>query len=195
MALDTANALVTWATAQTLLGFDAGQKDVAEFYLNMASLLANRETGRALKARDYDVQLDGNGSADLLLPEYPINLLTAVYVDTDRSFGSTTEISDMLSYSEYGLVRRTSGTFPEEPKAIRVVYNAGYGYDGADIPQDLQLAVIEIISYSFSRMGSAPGGGVGIRSIKGPDGLDTSYELTIPMNAKRLLGAYRGVRA
>ncbi len=195
MALDTANALVTWATAQTLLNFGADQKYIAEFYINMASLVANRETGRALKARDYDVQLDGHGGADLLLPEYPVNSLTAVYVDAARAFGTTTEISDTLLYSEHGLIRRTSGVFPEEPKAVRVVYNAGYGYDGAEIPHDLQLAVIEIISYSFSRMGSAPGGGVGIRSVKGPDGMDTSYELTLPMNAKRLLSAYRRNRA
>lgn len=180
MALDE-NALVTWETLQTLLNLDMEEQSRYEKLINAASAVANRYTRRKLKARDYTVILDGTGREELLLPEYPVNSVTNLFIDSSRGFGSETEVTDYLVYEDEAIIVYES-LFPSLRKSVKVIYNAGY----ETVPEDLQIAAVEIIAWMASRMNDS-GVGVGIRQIQTPGGGSTEYEMTIPLAAQRKL--------
>ena len=56
------------------------------------------------------------------------------------------------------------------------------------VPEDLQLAVLEILSWNIARFASG-GQAIGVRS-RTADGVDTGMEITIPLNAQRTLEFY-----
>ncbi len=100
------NALTTWERAKAVLGFSYDQQEEVEFLIDAVSSTANRISGRKLKARDYgDLRVDGSGSNTLLLPEYPIVSVTALYVDHTRLFGDDTLLdpSSFQVLSEFGM--------------------------------------------------------------------------------------------
>lgn len=185
MALDE-NALVTWGKTKSLLGLDDSDQVRYEELINAASAVANKYTGRRLKARDYTITLDGHGRDELILPEYPVNSVTTLYIDTERNFGSETGVTDYLLYEEEGLLYYESG-FPNVRKSVRVEYNAGFAAEA--VPEDIQIAVVEIVAWMGARY-SASGEGIGIRQITTPGGGATEYEMTIPLAAQRKLDPY-----
>jgi len=185
MALDE-NALVTWEKTQSLLGLDASDQGKYESLINAASAIANKYTLRNLKARDYTHVLDGSGNKDLLLPQYPINSITSVHVDIDRDFNDETEITEYLHYDEEGILYYEE-EFPDIRQTVKVVYNAGF--PAASIPEDIQMAVVEIVVWLAGRLNDS-GVGIGIRQIEGPGGGTTEYEMTIPLAAQRKLEPY-----
>lgn len=188
--LDTENALVSWEKVKSVLDLDDEDQAKYERYINAASSIANRYTGRKLAGRDYTVTLDGSGRKELLLPEYPVNSITALYLDTARAFGAATEITDYLSYSDEGLLYYEAG-FPEIRQCVKITYNAGFPVeDGNTVctaPEDVQIAVIEIIKWYSERLS---GSAIGVRATQNPDGIATQFELDIPLSAKRKLDPY-----
>lgn len=181
-------ALVSWELAQEILGLDDDQQRMCERMINAASKSANRISGRILAATDYTKYLDGNGKEFLLLPEYPVNSVTELNVDTARDFGSSTEVAsdEYLLYEDTGEVRLLGATFPCYPQAVKVVFNAGY----ATLPDDLEMAVIEVVAYNLKRIGGH-GNIIGVKEISADGSVNTSYELTIPVNAQGVFESYR----
>ena len=57
------------------------------------------------------------------------------------------------------------------------------------VPEDLQFAVLEILSWNMARFASG-GQAIGVRS-RTADGVDTGMEITIPLNAQRILERYQ----
>jgi hypothetical protein len=177
-------ALVDWQTVRDHLGLDDSEQAKAELVINAASETANRYAERKLAATDYTHTLDGSGREELRLPQYPVNSITSVHVDVDREFGSDTEVTDYLTYSDEGiLVRTDAGTWPSARQSVRVVYNAGY----STVPSELQIAVLEVVDYNWRRLASRS---IGTRSMSG-EGVTTEFELTIPTNAQRVFEGYR----
>jgi hypothetical protein len=189
MSLDV-NALVSWNKIQSLLGIDDDEQQKYEQLINAASAVANQYTGRKLAGRDYTVTVDGSGRKELLLPEYPINSITSIYLDTAREFGASTEITDYLSYDDDGLIYYEAG-FPEIRQCVKITYNAGFPIETGDsictAPEDVQIAVIEIVKWYSERLSGAA---IGVRSIQNPDGIGTQFELDIPLSAKMKLRPY-----
>jgi uncharacterized phiE125 gp8 family phage protein len=187
MALDAVNALITWEYAKAMLDLEDSEQTKIENLINSASWAANIYTHRLLKARDHTITIDSYGGKTLRLPEYPINALTSVHIDLDRDFGSETEVTDdILVYKEGGTIAYDY-EFPLGLQCVKVVYNAGYGYDSEEVPHDLQIAILEIVQWYRARLS---GNGIGVTAIQNPDGIATEFERNIPLSARRKLDPY-----
>jgi hypothetical protein len=186
--LDT-YALTTWARTKYLLNLPDTDQTLVEYLINTASEAAEYHARRKLAARAYTSDLDGPGGTRLILPNYPINSITSIYEDEDRSFAAASEVDSTYYgyYSDEGFVERYTGTWTTEKKALRITYNAGL----STVPSRLQDAVIEVVAWNLKRF---RGSGIGIRSISAPDGMNTAMETTIPLNALRVFESYRDGR-
>jgi len=182
------DALTTWETAKSMLGFADDQQSAVEFLINAVSATANRISSRRLKARDYDLRLNGTGRDIIVLPEYPIIALSKVYIDGNREFPPESEIDpDMISIdADGGIVRLTNMNFPVGIGNIRII--AKLGYD--PVPQDLELAVLEAISYNRRRLES---GTTGMRQVSMDGTVTSQYELGLPLSIREVFEGYRSI--
>jgi len=180
------DALTTWETAKNMLGFADDQQPAVEFLINAVSAAANRISSRRLKARDYDLHLNGTGRNSIVLPEYPIISLSKVYIDSNQEFPPESEINfDMISINaDGGIVRLTNRNFPVGIGNIRII--AKLGYD--PVPQDLELAVLEAISYNRRRLES---GTTGMRQVSVDGTVTSQYELGLPLSIREVFEGYR----
>ena len=188
--LDTANSLVTWALVKEMLDRTDAEQTKIERIINAVSRTANRISGRYLKTRAYTKILDGTGTATVNLGEYPVNSITKLYQDGMRVFGASTEIAatDYARYDEIGSVQLYSGTFPSGIKTVKAIFDAGLGYGGAQIPEDLQFAALEAVEWNAKRFLGALG--IGEKSKNMGEGVTAQFEITIPLNAQRVFEAY-----
>lgn len=193
------NALVTWEVASLYLEEISPEKvNYVERLINAASGMANRATGRLLKARTYTSYLDSPRGSRLFFPEYPVHAITTINDDENRAWSSTDTAWSSTEYQldrESGILDLLDDSFCGAKKALKVVYNAGYGttttgstVDNATIvPWDLQVAVLETTKFLWNRFSAR---GVGIRS-QSADGMNIGFEITMPMNAVKILEGYR----
>lgn len=185
------DALVSWATARIYLGTTSDPlADEDQLYteglINAASTRANAISGRLLAQRTQTIILDGPGGEIVVLPQFPVASITEVRIDTLRAFGSDTIVAATdYDFYEDGRLWVTIGT-PEARRSIQVTYTAGFD----PVPDDLQIAVIESIAYSWKRLQSRS---IGTQSITA-DGVTTQFEIDIPMPARRIFESYRDFR-
>jgi hypothetical protein len=158
------------------------QEAYASLLINGASRLANNYARRHLAARDYTETYDGTGVERLILREFPINSVSSVRIDGDRNFGADTEVTDYIVYEEEGELWRTAGVWPDYRKGIQVQYNAGLD----PVPEDLKIAVLEVVAFNWKRFQSKA---IGARS-QTAEGVTTDYEITVPTNAQRVFESY-----
>ncbi len=182
-----ANALITFAYMQVLADVADDEEARTEVLIDAASVAANQYTARLLAARDITETLDGNGKKSLLLPEYPVNSIASLFIDTERAFGAATEITDFLTYDEGEIYY--AGVFPNVRQSVRVTWNAGYASDA--VPDDIQIAVGEMVEWYLQRF---KGAGIGVAAIQNPDGIATQFERDIPLSARQRLNRYKKVR-
>ena len=133
--------------------------------INRATALFEAVTRRKLAARDYSYDsdsddydadnaiLDGTGRNELVLPQYPINSLSTLRIDTleiDERSGvfDTGWVLD----KQNGIIRLQGLVFSPGYKNIDIAYNAGF----STIPDDLAEAAMEQAAWFFKQ--SAPGG-------------------------------------
>jgi len=195
--LDT-YALTNFSRVQTLLGsgnVSTDDQTLCEHLINAVTEQAEIISRRKLKARTYGVgqqkpyDFDGNGRDRIILPAYPINSVTHLYIDSERAFGSTTEITatDYLFFEEDGMIVYPDNTFSEGIRNVRIEYNAGY----STVPSILQQAVAEAVEWNLVRMRSLS---IGKRG-QSADGVNTSLEIEIPLSARRVFESYKDHRA
>lgn len=179
-----ADALLTFTRLKDFFP-DIADTDQAsyEIMIDAASSTANRYAKRRLAARDYTSIIDVRESLYLILPEYPINSVTSLFIDATGVFAVASEITDFVIRSEEGTLYRMAG-FSDAPSSAKVVYNAGY----STTPPDLEFAVVETLWWNKKRLEL---GSMGVKSIRSPDGLGTDFELTVPVNAQRVFEDYR----
>jgi hypothetical protein len=190
MATLSADALVTWEylaehlkQKSELVNADTHAFGVG--LINAVSARANTLTRRKLKSRAYVITLDGNGSDVILLPEYPVTGVAELRIDTAREFGDETiiDLGDYEVYDGDGRLWYPAG-FPRARRSVKVSYTAGY----INVPEDLQLAVVEAVAYTWKRMRSKS---VGALSVSTGDGMTTQYEPELPTSAYKAFLAYR----
>ena len=103
MAIDTVNSLTTLADVKTWCGIASGTTEydtLLEGFIDSVSWQFNKFTDRLLKARDITGYYTGDNSNCLMLPEWPVNSITSIHVDSDRDYGDDTEVS----YPETGFL-------------------------------------------------------------------------------------------
>lgn len=184
--LDTENSLVTWEKTQQLLDLDDDQQTKIELLINSASAAANAYTKRLLKTRSYTELMNGTGKTTLLLPQYPVTELTSLYIDRNRVFGADTEITDYYLDEKTGELYYKN-TFPKIWKCVKGIFVAGFGVALYEIPEDIQIAVVETVQWYRARLS---GEGIGVTAIQNPNGITTRFEADLPVSARRRLDPY-----
>jgi len=175
--------LVTWEKVKMILSLDDDEKERIEFLITSASSQAEKIAGRILAARGVDITIDASGGREYLLPSYPVNSTEMVKVNDNE-----------LQPNEYSIKihdgrLRFKNYAPNGWDAISFKGNIGYN----PIPEDLQQAVIEIISFNRRRF-TTSGGIVGVKALETSGAVTTQYELDMPISARSVFLSYRGVR-
>ena len=87
-----ANALLTFADIQPILGLDTTMQSKYEYLINVASQYAEDFCGRKLAATTFTnknlTYQSGNDYGRLLLPEYPVNSITSLNFDSTHRRGA-----------------------------------------------------------------------------------------------------------
>jgi len=185
MAL-SADALTTWERAQAVLGLNASEQTKAEFLIDAASMYANRRSGRLLKARSVDLQLDGNGGSVLVLPQAPATI-SKLWLDATRAFvdGAELPAAEFHVLSDAGVIRLFSTTFPSGYATVRFVGVLGF----ETIPQDLEQAVLECVAANLRRLSSP--GAIGLKNVSVDGATSSAYEVDWPTTAIMVFDSYR----
>jgi len=175
--------LVTWEKVKMILNLDDDEQERIEFLITSASSQAEKIADRILAARDVDITIDASGGREYLLPSYPINSTEMVKVNDNE-----------LQPNEYSIKAqdgrlRLKNYAPNGWDAISFKGNIGYN----PVPEDLQQAVIEMISANRRRFETS-GGLVGIKTMSAGGAVTTQYELDMPISARSVFLSYRGVR-
>lgn len=186
MALE-ANALIDRTyLAQMWRAIVTDDEDFADELINQASAIAERISGRKLKAREHTDVYDGNGRTTLMLREYPIVSVSSLYIDPLREWGAATEIAAADYYVNAApAILHYAGGFGTTEQSVRVVYTAGF----ETVPSDLKESTLEVVAWLWTRQ---RGNNIALRTEQGIDGTRTEHELTIPMSARRTFEDYRG---
>lgn len=185
------NALVSLAEAKVHLGIGPGIVDFdarIEMIINSASAMIENYTKRKLTTQSYTQYFDGSGANKVLLHQWPVTELTAVYVDGDSKF----DANSLIQAEDYALedeimVIYHDRTFPRGYRNIRVDYTAGLGTVADDnIPYDLRWACMELVAWFYN---SSSNQRIGILS-KGKQGESVSFEQTLPQSIALMLEPY-----
>lgn len=120
------------------------------------------------------------------LKEYPVVEVVEVEISTDygNSYASMIEYTDYVLDKSRGVVHSTQfDGFPERINGYKVSYKAGY----AEVPEDLKLAVIDLISYYIRN-------DMAVHSNKAPgtNSVQVEYISTtsLPAHIRRVLDLY-----
>lgn len=155
------SALVPIADAMTYLGEeDASQLPLVEQLVDQVEALFLAQCGR--RERPFQAEQsarvevhDGTGTP-LLFLDYPIVALTSVAIGPNPSAPTetlTVASVDVLRYAvgRTRLHRVDGGTFGDagDPAVVRVTYDAG-----ADLPMDVQAAILQVVAAVYHRRGS-----------------------------------------
>ncbi len=139
---------------------------------------------------DYydDAKTDLYAGGDILyLKEFPVTSISSVEYSSD--YGKT--YTTLVEYTDWALDKLMDGivpintlnTFPEAVNGYRVTYTAGYEV----IPEDLKLAVMDLLTYYMKNDGA-------VHSPKAPgtNSVQIEYISTtnLPAHIKRVLDLY-----
>jgi hypothetical protein len=181
--LPTASALISWEDYKAIFNIsDNDEQDKYQILINQASALIESYCRRDLKARDYEEFLDGHEKDVLVLSHYPIQSISAIYIDPAREFGNETVITDFDYDASAGLVYMRNGLFPDGHKIIKAQYRAGYEPTDPAY-QVLQSACLEMVKWIAGRYA----GFIGKRSETNADGMNIGFEIQMPMNVQSML--------
>lgn len=124
------------------------QDTVISRLISVAESFVENYCKRQLEAQDYtEYYSTKSGQTKLLLDQYPVNSITNIYDDPDRSYSAGTLID-----TQYYVVETRSGiiyfdgiTVHKGRNNMKVEYNAGY----STIPADLEQAVLELVAQKY----------------------------------------------
>jgi hypothetical protein len=187
----SANGLATFADAKALFSYENTEQTAVEKLINFASAKIEVYTKRQLAARDSIFYLDGTGKDLIFLPEFPINSVASLYVDTLRAFGSDALIDadDYYIDAEAGTIQLYDDVFGSEGdvRVVKVTANVGYATTHLLYPV-LNLACLEYVDWLKSRYASS--GQIGKKGEYSADGLSVSWETDMPMHIKTALEGF-----
>ena len=178
---------------------DTTYDDIIFGMMNAVTDIFDNYCNRTFEADDYTLYLDGNGTDSLYLPNYPINEITSIYVDTDRNFNADTELTsdNYVTYETEGIISLTNdatmltsilaGKFPKTRQCVKIVANLGYASDS--VPYDLQKAYKDQVKWLFAKWKDNSEGIVSYSTINNSVNLVEATDI-LPM-VKMTLDNYR----
>lgn len=194
MSVDSAVALIDTSDLKTLLKISGSSEDtLLEGLINRASQLVASYCGRNFVSASRTEYYDGNGEPELILKNYPVTVLTSLHDDTERSFGSDSEIDtseDVQLDGNAGIITLWNNevSFIKGRGNVKVVYTAGY-VKGSTVPYDLQEAVLMIAMHFYKRIYQDQR--IGLQSETIGQKTMSYSERDIPTKAKTILNLYR----
>ncbi len=132
-------------------------------------------------ATSTNVWQDGDGSASLLLPVFPVTSVTAVSVYTDKTDTAPEVLvldTDYVVDSGPGMVHRIDGgTFTRGRQNVKLTYAAGY----ATVPSDVRMVALQVAAriYEVGMVENDSAGGMSATYVKGAGSLTTDERHTL----------------
>jgi hypothetical protein len=107
--------------------------DKATIAVDAACDMTRTEIGQSINlVEDDEVTLDGSGTDVLLLPELPVQAVSAVSVDDE-------EYEEFVLTSK-GLLLSTNGCWPDERQSVVVTFD--HGWSETALPRDLRMVTL-----------------------------------------------------
>lgn len=191
-SLDTENALVSLDEAKAFLGSSTAEDDLVEKLINHASWRANKEADRRLVRKNYTgtnaEYYNGDGSQILLTRNFPINSISAIYIDVSRSWGSDTLVDSdnyVIDPETQSKIVFIGTTLAVGVRVVKLEYNAGY----TPVPWDLREAVLELVMYWYKEKTDKR---VGVAS-RGIEGRTQSFTHKVPKDILNQFWNYRRI--
>jgi hypothetical protein len=202
------NAFFDFDFVKPILKRDYDEQQFIEYAINVVSSECESYVGRKLIAQDLTDILSnysGNPSNNAIIcPEYPVTNVEHLYIDELHAFGGDTEIesTDFILNNDAGVIYLTKMTVPVVgPQGIKIEYNAGYmpkwtktpTFTFADptkieeIPFTLVEAAMEALIWETTRL---MGRTIGER-FTNRDGLNITFEITLPQHTRDILDSYK----
>lgn len=128
---------------RVLLGhdlFDVQESERAELLIDLAVGLVEAEARQTLTQSSDTAELDGTGTSFLVLPRWPVTDVSSVTIRDEDP------LIDGFTFTNQGLVERTSGVWPSGHGNIEVAYTAGF----ATISDDLKRVVLSVASRGWA---------------------------------------------
>lgn len=199
------DALTTLARAKNHMDISGNTKNtVLTAIILGASKFVERYTRRKFKRQTYTSEVyDGTGRDKLFLKNYPVQGSVAAQrraTPLNEDDWETLDTESFFVYTESGKLVSLVGSWFEGPKNYRFTYDAGYylpshaNYqdgtdDDQDLPYDLELAVLDLISAAYNRRKS---GGIQSQSVYQVD-LTYAKELSENPMLKATLDSFKRV--
>lgn len=117
--------------------------------ITVASAMVEEHCHRLFTSQTYNILMDGDDTRTLILPTYPVTVLTSIGV-IDRTEEEETYLSaTYFRFTAHGIVKwqpQYGLRFPNGFNNIRVIYTAGW----TTIPETVQQAVCHVIQYLWT---------------------------------------------
>jgi len=169
--------IITLPNLKTYLSESSSTFDtILAMLISAISEAIEKELGRSLIEATYTgIEITGNGSVFLYLPNWPVTTLTSLTEDDVELYEGKDE--DFRLYTAKGILEKLTGCWSTTPKGIVVTYKAGYTISGTPtMPKDLQLMCYHKIARAWKEARSQ---GWGETSRSFPDGSVNTIEAVL----------------
>jgi len=155
------------------------------------------QTARKFELQSYSMKLSGNGTDELVLPQYPLLTdgeeisITELLLD-DVNILSEIASGDIDVDAEAGILYRSAGWYAGR-RNIEISFSAGYvlpgesgSGDAPDLPKDLELAAIRLAARVYERSTAEGTSSVSPSSysVSYKDAVDPEIQETIARHAR-----------
>jgi len=163
--------------------FSAAEEATADLLIDLAAGAIEEEAGQALLESTDTVVLDGNGTARLVLPRWPVTAIASVTEDGDLLVPGRDQD---YTWSAAGILhRRGRRCWPCEEQILEVEYTAGHN----PVPAGLRRIVLRLAAGAWGNPGSLSSETLGDHARSWASAADAGMELSEA--DKRTVSAYR----
>jgi hypothetical protein len=187
-------ALVSFDAIQSFLEVEDSEEGLITLLSCSASMEIENFTHRVLCNRVIEEFHDGYNQNSIILKEYPVTLFSSLQIwhrqPVSQFISMTTDSFhyELNSTGQTEVQLMAHFSFPRGERNIKATYTAGYSPE--TIPEDLQMAVLETVSWLYKRHKSRQ---VGVDALI--DERNTSfryvYDKSLPKHVIQLLQPYR----
>jgi uncharacterized phiE125 gp8 family phage protein len=151
------------------------------------------QCARSFEYKSYSAKLNGNGTDELMLPQYPIHQVTEIIVDdVEIDIDAEVAAKTLDIDQETGILYRTSG-WSAGKRNIEITFTAGYteseeSGDVGPIPADLELAVTRMVARIYERSTAE-----GVSSVS-PQSYSVNYMENVDADILATIARYQKTR-